>query len=147
MSHISMSHVTHINESCHTYQWVMSHISMSHVTHINESCHTYEWVMNMPLFNLLIPRRVKTHSNHFTLYWYTRVSCMNVHRCVMSESTLGHTYEWVMSMKESSHIWILTHRHDSFTCVRTRSQTWLIHTCVPDLFTDMTHSYVWPLLT
>jgi len=45
MSHIWMSHVTHMNESCHTYQWVMSHISMSHVTHLNESCHTYEWVM------------------------------------------------------------------------------------------------------
>jgi len=33
MSHISMSHVTHINESCHANEWVMSHISMSHVTH------------------------------------------------------------------------------------------------------------------
>jgi len=29
MSHIWMSHVTHINESCHTYEWVMSHIWMS----------------------------------------------------------------------------------------------------------------------
>jgi len=28
--------------SCHTYGWVMSHIWMSHVTHMNESCHTYE---------------------------------------------------------------------------------------------------------
>ena len=27
-----MSHVTHMNESCHTW--------MSHVTHMNESCHT-----------------------------------------------------------------------------------------------------------
>jgi len=47
-----MSHVTHINESCHTYEKVMSHInesphtyekvmphiSMSHVTHAHESC-------------------------------------------------------------------------------------------------------------
>ena len=41
-----MSHVTHMNESCHTYEWVVSHIFwMSHVTHMNESCHTYEWVM------------------------------------------------------------------------------------------------------
>ena len=37
-----MSHVSHMNESCHTYEWVMSHIWMSHVTHMNESCHTYE---------------------------------------------------------------------------------------------------------
>jgi len=46
-----MSHVTHINESCHTYQWVMSHISMSHVTRMNESCHTYQWVMSHVYFN------------------------------------------------------------------------------------------------
>jgi len=46
ISHIWMSHVTHMNESCHTYKWVMSHIWMSHVTHMNESCHTYEWVMS-----------------------------------------------------------------------------------------------------
>ena len=37
-----MSHVTHMNESYHTYEWVMSHIWISHVTHMNESCRTYE---------------------------------------------------------------------------------------------------------
>ena len=46
MSHMWMSHVTHMNESWRTYEWVMSHIWMSHVTHMNESCHTYEWVMS-----------------------------------------------------------------------------------------------------
>ena len=34
------------HESCHTYQRVMSHVSKSHVTHIDESCDTYEWVMS-----------------------------------------------------------------------------------------------------
>jgi len=71
MSHIWMSTVTHMNESCHTcatyvgvtwntQSWdqpkkschvtrgcVMSHIWMSHVTRVNESCHTYEWVMSL----------------------------------------------------------------------------------------------------
>ena len=45
---ISMSHVTHINKSWHTHQWVMSRWPLdmrrkgpvSHVTHTNESCHT-----------------------------------------------------------------------------------------------------------
>ena len=46
MSHIWMSHVTHMNESWHTHEWFMSHIWMSHGAHINESCHTYEWVMS-----------------------------------------------------------------------------------------------------
>jgi len=44
-----MSHDTHINKSCHTYEGVfshMSHVGMGHVTHINESWHTYEGVMS-----------------------------------------------------------------------------------------------------
>jgi len=57
-SHIWMSHVTHMNESCHTYEWVMSHTWMSHVTcvratsQLKESCNawlplvSYEWVMS-----------------------------------------------------------------------------------------------------
>jgi len=28
-----------------SYGWVMSHIWMSHVTHMNDACHPYEWVM------------------------------------------------------------------------------------------------------
>jgi len=70
MSHMWMCHVTHMTESCHTYEytwrlvkayrwwsihmfeschtyeWVMPHIWTSHVTHMNESCHTCEWVMS-----------------------------------------------------------------------------------------------------
>jgi len=44
-----MSHVTHLNEPCHTYKWAPSQIWTSHVmdmnaTHVNmtEFCHTYE---------------------------------------------------------------------------------------------------------
>jgi len=40
----SVRHVTRMNESCHTYEWVMSHIQISHVTHINESCHAHALV-------------------------------------------------------------------------------------------------------
>ena len=50
MSHLWMSHVTYVNESCHICEWVMSHIwlslvvhmRMSHVTHMNESCQICE---------------------------------------------------------------------------------------------------------
>jgi len=35
---ILLSHVSHMNESHHTYEWVVSHVCMSHVTHVNESC-------------------------------------------------------------------------------------------------------------
>jgi len=72
MSHIRMSHVTHMHESCDTYTWTHIHdlqhtseqgrdwhtydrtnscvdesrIQMSDVTHIIQSCHTYQWVMS-----------------------------------------------------------------------------------------------------
>ena len=95
MSHISTSLVTHINESCHTYEWVMSHqgmpikasyndtsyhtyervkshITTSQVTHINKSCCTYQ--------------RVMLH------IWMSHVTRTN---------DLCHTYEWVLS-----HIWM-----------------------------------------
>jgi len=42
MSHIWLRHVTHMTEACHTCDWGMSHIWRSHVTHVNEACHTYE---------------------------------------------------------------------------------------------------------
>ena len=38
MSHVTYLHVTYVNQSCHTYEWVMSHM--------NKSCHTYEWDMS-----------------------------------------------------------------------------------------------------
>ena len=53
MLHVWLSHShiwtrlgAHMNESCHTYEWIMSQIWMNHATRMNESCHTYEWVMS-----------------------------------------------------------------------------------------------------
>jgi len=34
-----------MNMSCHTHESGMSHIRMSHVTHMNESCHMYQRVI------------------------------------------------------------------------------------------------------
>ena len=46
-SHIWMSHGTHMKESRHPFEWVMSHIhELDQVTRMNESCHIYEWVMS-----------------------------------------------------------------------------------------------------
>jgi len=44
-----------MHESCHssswhTYGWVMSHLWMSHVTHLSESCDTYKWVVSQILY-------------------------------------------------------------------------------------------------
>jgi len=47
MSHIWVSHVTHMSEPCHTYACVMSAGNdRGRSTHMNEKCHTCFWVMS-----------------------------------------------------------------------------------------------------
>jgi len=46
MPHLLLHAVTHMNESCHTYEWVMAQVQTRHVTHMNESWHTYECVIS-----------------------------------------------------------------------------------------------------
>ena len=87
MSHIWMSHVTHVNESCHICEWVMSHIWMSLVTHMNQSCHMCEWVMS-----------------HI---WMSHVTCVN-EPC--------HTYEWVMSHVWMGHVTHMNSSRVSWVC-------------------------------
>jgi len=70
MSHLRMRHVTHTNESCHTYERVMSHNTYHfwYVTRISKSCHAY--------------KRVSSHT------WMSHVTRMNA-AC--------HAYKWVTS--------------------------------------------------
>jgi len=90
-----MSHGTHMNESWHTYEWVMYFKSelkklkpvwMSHVTHMTELWHTYEWVV------------AHIWMSHGTKEWVMAHMWMS-HGTHMNES--WHTYEWVMA-----HIWM-----------------------------------------
>ena len=92
-----------MNESCHTYEWVVSYIWMSHVTHVNEdnspqshtwmshvarmneSCHTHEWVMSHAWISHATPHTWMIHVTH------------------MNESC--HTCEWVISHIVTSHMW------------------------------------------
>jgi len=47
MSYTWMRHVKGISTVIlPRWPWVMAHIQTSHVTHMNDSCHTYEWVMS-----------------------------------------------------------------------------------------------------
>jgi len=72
-----MSHVTHMNESCHTGEWVMSHVWMSHVSNMNESCHKYEWIMS-----------------HI---WMISVTVCAILQNACCERISRVPYEWVMS--------------------------------------------------
>jgi len=52
MSYIWMRHASsHMNESCHTSDWIVSHIWMGHVTHMNESCQTHKDALNPPILD------------------------------------------------------------------------------------------------
>jgi len=43
-------------------RWVMSYIWMSHVTHMNESCHTYHWMHHSARSSCATPERVRKQS-------------------------------------------------------------------------------------
>ena len=112
MSHIWMSHVTHMNESFHTYEWTMSHIWISHVTHMTESCHTcmnYVTHMNEPY-----------HRNEWV------ISRMNeAHHTWMRHVKYGYAMSY---MNEVCHIWM---RHIKYEFVVSRIWIWF-----PPLFTN-----------
>jgi len=77
MSHVTLwiSHVTRMNESCHTCERVTSHVRMRHVTHMKKSCRTN--------------KRVKSH------IWLSHITNVNESR---------HKHEWVTSHTWMSHV-------------------------------------------
>ena len=117
-----------MNESCHTYKWVMSHIWMS-MSHTNESFHI--WRMEVTLFTLVNPER----SLRFNTHWSSPpVSALTQPGGVTS----CHTYEWVMShiwmshvthMNESCHIWMSHLTHMNVTHLSTQKE-FMSHRCM-----------------
>ena len=129
MSHIWTSHVTRMNESCHTYEWVKSHVWMSHVTHMNESCHTSEWVMSLQVVRTL----------WFTTY-ECEVACMNM-SCHTYERVMSHYECEVTHMDMSRHTWrdlcecVMSHM--LITCwlschnsIASRARLWSVTLCL-----------------
>jgi len=99
ISHIWMSHGTHMNESWHTYEWVLSHIWIRHVTHTNESSmprirasqSSNNWLFIPPLMSHIW----LSHTTHLNASWHTYIPN---HVTRMQDSR--HTCERVMS-----HVW------------------------------------------
>jgi len=80
MSHVWMSHVTHVIESRHTYEWVTSHIWISHVTQVNESCHTYEWVMSHVWMSHVTHMNASCHASSWVLsHIWTSATCIQIY--------------------------------------------------------------------
>jgi len=132
--HVWMSYGMHMNKSCltcewvnesgHTYEWVMSHIWMSHVTHMNESCHTrmcsvtYEWVMACIWMS---------HISHMNKSWQTWMS----HVTHMNETC--HTYGWVLS-----HMWMGCVNESCRTHERVMSHvSWVMSHILYELWTHL----------
>ena len=83
MSHVWMSHVTHVNESYHTWHVTLLIRVSAHDTRMNESCLMYEWVMSH--------------------VWMSHVSHNTSHDLFVHVYT-WHTCEWVISHVWMSHV-------------------------------------------
>ena len=129
-----MNHVTHLTDSCHTYGRVMSHIWMSHVTHMNESHLTDTLVNICPLVspNLSLVSRLSFLTDSHTAF--SPVSFLT-RECIRF---LGS--EFSSSLIHTCAIWFTPHafihvRHDSY--VWHHSHTWDSH--VPDYLLRDSH--------
>jgi len=123
------SNVTHTNQSCHTHEWVMSHIWMSHVTHMNQSSLSYKmrshiWMRHIAQFwaaSVVVGVGVLYHTDNWVI--------SHVWMCYMNESY--HTYESVMSL--IPHIWI---SHVAYECVIWTSDAAHTHQRMNDICID-----------
>jgi len=122
MPHIWMSHVTHINKSCHTYEWVMSHIWMSHVTHINEAYH----IDVNESCDVYVSESIHTHTNATRLHLQQgarRLLCCRMR--LWTHHVIFECYKWM------SHVWMIqmndtnefTHLICKYRCVNTLKMT------------------------
>jgi len=133
MSHIWMSHVTQMNESCHTCEWVMSHMWMDHVAHAKKSRHTllstsrtrsqefaschitmghvpYEWVMSHNHESCPVEGRRKNSPGVRSHVTHMHASC-HTYECVMAHKQIGRATR----TNESCHTykWVMSHLWES----------------------------------
>jgi len=140
MSHVWLSHVARMNESCHKYERVMSRMSrskwwgrsadawMSHVTHMNTSCHTYEWVISHMWMSHV------THMNESCHAWAgvnDGVDQQALELQFVREHAKEASKVCFIRMCDTTHWYVW---HDSFICV-----TWLISWHDSFMCVDMTH--------
>ena len=100
--HIHMSHVSCINESCLTYQWVTSHISMSVSTHSNVCIYTY---LHIHIYAAVEKTCAQTVYGDRPLHIRMHIlmyTCMYIYM-------YKHTYSQCMYV--GRHIYIYTHRY------------------------------------
>jgi len=60
-----------MNESWHTYEWVMAHLWMSYGTHMNESWHTYECAWSMCTYEWVMAHLWMSYGTLMNESWHT----------------------------------------------------------------------------
>ena len=156
-----MSHVTRMNESCQTYEWVMSHIWMRDVIHAYVTWLSSTWrdvfLCDVTDFCVtwLIPNRRDSFARHVTRFYVTWLTLrwLILVWCHTFLSDVTHSYvTWLNSTWRDSFLCDVTHFclmslnlkwRDSF--IRHVTQfyvTWLILMWRDAFLFDVTHSYV-----
>jgi len=94
---------------CRGYEWVMSHVYMSRVILMNESCHTYTWVMSY-LWSSDV-------TYEMGMLQICEIECENAHIVVhMNDcqcATMNVYMTWLIHMYDTIHVHV---GHDPFTC-------------------------------
>ena len=128
-----MSHVAHVNESWHTYEWVTSHIWMSHDTHMNESWHTFnEWYHTCDWVTSHMHASRHTHEYVTWNTWMSHVTHMNeschAYACFLNFHMFTGEQRFLDS-SHATHMHALRHTYESsfHTYKRVTSHIWMRH--------------------
>jgi len=125
MWHVRINSVTHLNEACHNYKWVMTHIRiwMCYVTHMK---YTYEWVMPHIQTSHVLFMNKSSHTYGWVIchVWMSHVTHMDkscrtynlnesrdAYECVFWLSHVAH-----MNVSCVSHVWISASTRTNESC-------------------------------
>jgi len=153
MSHIWMSHVTYLNESCPSYGWVMAQ-SMCVAWFINKCAvsHSQRWVAKTKRHKLACSRD-QNYVTHVNTYEWVTSYMWTIHITRMKESC--HTYKRIIltshgtKIHETCHVSMYKHTNQLLikrpeSChiyERVMSHTWMSHvTLIDESFTHMNES-------
>jgi len=123
---------THMDESCHEYDWGMSYVWESHLTRMNESCHTCAWVM---LHTRVTSRMIESGKWGTPHMWmcHGHESLVNESRHTL-EPVMIHTwlsYPWCQTYERVTCKWVTAHTrtsHDThMTQLSMMSNIWMSH--------------------
>ena len=141
-----MSHVTRMNESCHTNEWVMSHMSMSH-THsfMCDMTHWYTWLNYTHSWLIIL--------THLTRYPHYHPFVFVCHDSFVTHNT--DTRDSIILIRDSTHdsLHSLPFIRVCVSCVSWLIRdseywhTWLdisirIHSCSCVMYTYISHTWL-----